>query len=199
MQEQNHFAYVFKPLKQRLTVLGLGGKEAVCVLATAAVGALLAWSLGGWTHAVTVPVSETEQSNQYAKLESQRAAMQRAEAAEKEAEAGHGEARLSQSDQDAVAAGLAAGISAASSDEELRAKVETEKISQAPVVADVPRWMAFFFAPTLAVAAVNAELFHNSTILKEARRLARNARAQHDFPSDGEEWMERHEGKGGRR
>ena len=90
-------------------------------------------------------------------------------------------------------------VRGAPTEEELAAKVESRRVEQLPFIPDVPRWMVLFFGSTLLMAGIQAEVLHNTSIWREAKRLARNALAQHDFPSDREGWMERHEKKGARR
>ena len=184
-------AFVFKPMKYRLTVLGLGGKEWAVTVAVAAVCALAAWGLGFWTHDAPAQVPQAEQSAQASSLREQRSAMQRLETREKAS--GSREAALdgaSESDKRLSEQAQASGVTGATTDSELSALVERERIEPAPVIPDVPRWMAVFFAPTLLAAALQAELFHNSSITKELGRLVRNWAGQHVYASDPERFME---------
>ena len=160
-------------------------------MAVAAVCALAAWGLGFWTHDAPAQVPQAEQSAQASSLREQRSAMQRLEAREKAS--GSREAALekaSESDKRLIEQAQASGVTGATTDSELSALVERERIEPAPVIPDVPRWMAVFFAPTLLAAALQAELFHNSSITKELGRLVRNWAGQHVYDSDPERFME---------
>ena len=186
-------AYVFKPMKQKLQVLALGGKEWAIIVLVAAIGAALAFVLGYWTHPAEVSIKSDTINSQIATLQSERKAVQRKASNDEQAAAGKHVSALSSSDQDLVAAAAAAGITKDTTDEEIEAMVPTTEVQQQPVIPDIPRWMVFFFAPTLITAALLAELFHNSSIANELRRVAKNARAQHSFGSDPQLFMSQHE------
>ena len=192
-------AFVFKPMKYRLTVLGLGGKEWAVTVAIAAVCALAAWGLGFWTHEAAAEVPQAEQNAQASSLRDQRNAMQRLETRERAS--GSHEAAVagaSEADKKLIEQAEGSGITADTSDSEISGMVVKERLQPTPVIPDVPRWMGVFFAPTLVAAALQAELFHNSSIVKELGRLVRNWASQHDFASDPEGFMEACE-EGGRR
>ena len=63
----------FRPLKTRATVLLLGGAEWGKVALAAALGALLAFSLGAIKHVEEVPMGNSERMAQVAELEQVRA------------------------------------------------------------------------------------------------------------------------------
>lgn len=186
-----HEAFVFKPMKSRLTVLGLGGREWLVTVCIAAACALAAYGLGFWTHDVAVDVPAAEQSDQLSKLTDERRAMQRLDA--RTSAQGSREkaiASATESDQELISRAEKAGVESSMTDEELKALVTRQRVETQPVIPDIPRWFALFFAPTLTAAALQAELFRNSSIKKEVQRVVRNAAAQHEFRSDPNGFME---------
>ncbi len=187
-------AYVFKPMKQRLQVLALGGREWAVVVLVMAVGAALAFALGFWTHIEEVDVAQTQITNQQSALKEQRTAAKKA--ARLEAASAKGEkstSTLSEKDRELYQQAQDNGITSETTDEEIEAMVPRTELAARPVIPDIPRWMIFFFAPSLVAAALQAELFHNSSIAKELKRAARNAADQHSFASAPQAYMEAHE------
>lgn len=188
-------AYVFKPMKQRLQVLALGGREWAVVVLVAAAGAALAFALGFWTHIEQVDVAQTQITNQQSALREERTAAKKAARADAAAARGDksSSSALSTKDRELADQATADGITAETTDEEIAAMVPTTELAPRPVIPDIPRWMLFFFAPALAAAALQAELFHNSSIARELERACRNAAAQHRFESAPQRYMEAHE------
>lgn len=186
------YAYVYKPMKLRTTIFGCGWQEWLKIAAVAAIGALLAWLLGYWVQPTEVSLNYSERLEQVEQLQDQRDAAARIAAITGSSSSSSGSA--STSDQELALEGEENGITAKTTDDEIESMVPMTKIQNMPVIPDVQRWMVFFFAPALITFGLNAELIHNSSLLKELRRVYRNWRAQHDFSSRPEEFMQRLEG-----
>lgn len=177
----DNMGYVFKPMPKKGSAFGITLKGWAAVLLTAALGAGLAFALGSWKHVETVDLNFAERSVYVDELTDERDALAAVDKAT---------GRLADETYALAEAGEADGLSASTTDEEIDAMAPSTKEAWVPVIPDVPRWMAFFFAPTLVVAAGCMQFVHNSCFFAEAARWARNARVQREFRSRPYEYMD---------
>lgn len=182
----------FRPLKTRATVLLLGGAEWGKVALAAALGALLAFSLGAIKHVEEVPMGNSERMAQVAELEQVRATVKSLDSRMKAA----GAASLSAIDvtdserQDAERA-AELGITAGTADDDLRAMVPQTAPELRPVMPMLPRWVIFFLLPIIATIALNIEFSRGTTVAREIKRIRRHRKAQSAFESDPRGFLER--------
>ena len=158
----------------------------------AALGALLAFSLGAIKHVEEVPMGNSERMAQVAELEQVRATVKSLDSRMKAA----GAASLSAIDvtdserQDAQRA-AELGITAGTADDDLRAMVPQTTPELRPVMPMLPRWVIFFLLPIIATIALNIEFSRGTTVAREIKRIRRHRKAQSAFESDPRGFLER--------
>lgn len=175
---------VFKPMRARRMFLSLGGREWLRVAVAMGLGALLALGLGGWAHEVQARITSTEAQRILSEHYERLAAVQEAERLMDAAGTRDLDLiDLSDDERALLAEAAELGITASTSRSELSALVPATVAAVKPVVPDLPRWAICFVLPSLATALVNLELWHGTSLLKEAKRFARFHRMQRSFAS----------------
>lgn len=183
-------AYVFKPMKQRLTVIGMGGKEWGVVILVAIIGALLAFALGYVKTVETLSYNVSEMSSMQSDYKSEWEALTKYEEIQSSSSTN---AYISESNLELAQKAIEDGISTDMSIEEVYALIPTTYQSLEPIIPDIPRWALFFFLPTIISGALQAELIHNSSIYKELKRGLKNWQNQHTFVSNPNQFMQQYE------
>ena len=175
---------VFKPMRKRRMFLSLGGREWLRVAVAMGLGAMAALALGAWTHEVQAPTTSTQAQLMLSEHYERLAAVQEAERLMDSAGTRNLELiDLSPDERELLAEAAELGITASTSRSELSALVPPTVAAVQPVVPDLPRWAICFVLPSLATALVNLELWHGTSLLKEARRFIKFHRMQRSFSS----------------
>lgn len=193
--QTQHSAFVFRPMKQRLLILGLGGKEWLIVVLTAIMGAILAFMLGFWTHIDYVDRSKTEINNDTAALNQQQRALKSMESYQEGLIKGSNPTMPSEDVQNLAKLAQENGVTSSMNSGEISELVAKQELGSVPNIPDIPRWLIFFFVPTLVVAGFQAEVIHNSSIYKEGKRTLKNAMKQHNYYSNPAQYMKKYERK----
>lgn len=175
---------VFRPMRKRRMFLSLGAREWLRVALAMGLGALAALALGGWTHEVQAKTTSTQAQQMLSEHYARLAAVQEAERLMEAA----GTRDLDLVDLDAGERALLAeaaelGITASTSRSGLAALVPPTVAAVQPVVPDLPRWALCFVLPSLATAMLNLELWHGTSLVREAGHFARFHRMQRTFAS----------------
>lgn len=187
---------VFKPMRKRRMFLSLGGREWLRVAAAMGLGALLALALGGWTHEVQARTTSTQAQRILSEHYERLAAVQEAERLMDAAGTRNLDLiDLSDDERALLAEAAELGITASTSRSELSALVPATVAAVQPVVPDLPRWAICFVLPSLATALVNLELWHGTSLLKEAKRFAGFHRMQRSFASTPKAYLKGGEGR----
>lgn len=182
---------VFKPMRKRRMFLSLGGREWLRVAIAMGLGALLALALGGWTHEVQARTTSTQAQQILAGHYERLAAVQQAERLMDAAGTRNLDlVDLSAEERELLAEAAELGITASTERSELSKLVPATVAAVQPVVPDLPRWAVCFVLPSLAVAMLNLELWHGTSLLKEARRFASFHRMQRSFASAPKAYLE---------
>lgn len=187
---------VFKPMRARRMFLSLGGREWLRVAIVMGLGALLALGLGGWTHEVQARTTSTQAQQILAGHYERLAAVQQAERLMDAAGTRNLDlVDLSAEERELLAEAAELGITASTERSELSKLVPATVAAVQPVVPDLPRWAVCFVLPSLAVAMLNLELWHGTSLLKEAKRFARFHRMQRSFASTPKAYLQGGEGR----
>lgn len=182
---------VFKPMRKRRMFLSLGGREWLRVAFAMLVGAAAAFSLGGWTHEVQAKTTSTQAQQMLSENYARLAAVQEAERLMEAAGTRDLDLVDLAADERALLAEAAElGITASTSRAELVGLVPPTVAAIRPVIPDLPRWAVCFVLPSLATAMLNLELWHGTSLLKEAGRFARFHRMQRAFASSPKAYLE---------
>ncbi len=175
---------VFKPMRRRRMLLGLGLREWLRVAAALAAGAALAFALGGWRHEADVQLTATELQEEYSRLSVMQGALQKAERmAEASGAADEAALDLTAEERSLIGEARALGIGASMEREELAALIPPTERRVVPVIADIPRWMLCLGAPLVVTVLLNVEVAHNTTLAREAARFIAFRRGQREFSS----------------
>ncbi len=175
---------VFKPMRKRRMLLGLGLREWMRVAGALTFGAMLALALGSWQHETDVSLTAAELQERYARYSVCQTALQKAESMLEAT--GVTDARsmdLTPDERASIALAKELGIEASMDRDELIALIPKSEARTVPVIADVPRWMICLGAPLVLTVLLNVEVSHNTTLSREAGRFIAFMRAQRVFIS----------------
>lgn len=176
---------VFRPLKERVTIAGMGFRDWARTLVVAGAGAALAVGLAGWTHTVSEPLSAPELSSAQSRYE---AILEDVDALQERMEStGASSVRdvdATESERESWEQGLELGIRAGMSEEQVDALVPDAQDVEEPVIADLTRWLAFCIVPTVLAIGVQFESFQNSSLAAEFGRWRRVRRRTPVYASD---------------
>lgn len=175
---------VFKPMRKRRMLLGLGLKEWMRVAGALALGAVLALSLGGWKHEADVTLTAAELQERYAHYSVCQTALQKAESMIEATGATDARAvDLTPEERASVALAEELGIESSMERDELIALIPKSETRVVPVIADIPRWMICLGAPLVLTVLLSVEVSHNTTLSREAGRFIAFMRSQRVFTS----------------
>lgn len=175
---------VFKAMRRRRMLLGLGLKEWLRIAASLVIGAALAIALGGWTHVADIPLTASDLQEEYGRYSSYQAALQKSEKLMDAAGIDDIFAiDLTQDERALAGEALSLGITADMGREELTGLIPKSATQIVPVIPDIPRWMVCLGLPLVITVLLNVEVSHNTTLSREASRLIAHLRSQRTFTS----------------
>ncbi len=181
---------VFKAMRRRRMLLGLGLREWMRVGLALLLGAAIALALGGWRHEADVQLTATEIQEQYGRYGLYQSALQKAERmAEATGVDNVSALDLTADERSQIAEARMLGITADMDREALADLVPKSERRVVPVVPDIPRWMACLGTPLVLTVLLNVEVSHNTTLSKEAGRFASFMRSQRVFLSEPRAYM----------
>lgn len=181
---------VFKAMRKRRMLLGLGLKEWMRVAGSLIIGAMLAFSLGGWKHETDVSLTATELQEAYGRYSLYQNALQKAD----QMRSASGASDMSVLDLTAderaqIAEAHALGITSGMDRDELTELIPKSERRTMPVIPDIPRWMACIGIPLVLAVLLNVEVSHNTTLSKEAARVIAHMRSQRIYSSKPRTYM----------
>ena len=175
---------VFKPMRRRRMLLGLGLKEWMRVATSLLLGAFLALSLGGWTHTADIPLTATDLQEEYGRLSAAQAALQKSERLM--ASLGIDDVRamdLTSEERALASEALSLGITSDMGRDEITELIPKTREQTVPVIPDIPRWMLCLGLPLALSVLMSVEVSHNTNLSKEAKRLIAHLRSQRVYTS----------------
>ncbi|WP_276666808.1 hypothetical protein [Senegalimassilia anaerobia] len=181
---------VFKPMRKRRMLLGLGLKEWMRVAFALIVGVALAFSLGNWKHEVEVALTATELQEVYGHYSLYQNALQKVEQMKSASGTSDMAALdLTADERTQIAEAHALGITSGMDRDELTELIPKSERRTMPVIPDIPRWMACLGIPLVLAVLLNVEVSHNTTLSKEAARVASHMRSQRVYSSKPRTYM----------
>lgn len=175
---------VFKPMRKRRMLLGLGLREWLRVAAALALGALLALSLGTLRQETEVALNASELQEQYSKYSLYQSALQKAEAMMANAGTDDMDAiDLTADERVTVANALYLGIDTSMDRDELIGLIPKTETRVMPVFPDTPRWMLCLGIPLMITVLLSVEVSHNTTLAQEGSRYLAFMGSQRLFDS----------------
>lgn len=183
---------VFKPMRKRRMLLGLGLKEWIRVACALLVGAALAFSLGSWQHSTEVSLTATELQEIYGRYSLYQSALQKAEQMKTASGASDTAALDLTADERArIAEAHVLGITADMDRDELAELIPKSERRTMPVIPDIPRWMACLGIPLVLAVLLNVEVSHNTTLSKEVARVIAHMRSQRVYTSKPKAYLKK--------
>lgn len=175
---------VFKPMRKRRMLLGLGLKEWMRVAGALALGAALALALGGWQHEADIALTASELQERYAGYSVCQSVLQKAESMIAATGATDEQAvDLTPDERASIALADELGIDSSMDRDELIALIPKSETRVVPVIADIPRWMICLGVPLVLTVLLSVEVAHNTTLSREAGRFISFMRSQRVFSS----------------
>lgn len=175
---------VFKPMRRRRMLLGLGLKEWMRVAASILLGAILALSLGGWTHTADIPLTATDLQEEFGHLSAAQAALQKSERLMESLGVNDACAIDLTNEERALASeALSLGIASDMGRDELTELISKTREQVVPVIPNIPRWMVCLGVPIVVVVLLSVEVAHGTNLLNESKRLLAHLRSQRIYIS----------------
>lgn len=181
---------VFKPLKTRPMVAGVGVPEFFKILFATLVGIALFFALGGWTHVVSVPTTQAEALAKLSELQSLQGAVSKADKLFASTGAtAVTEIDLSAEDAEAYRRAVGLGITADTTRDELLELVPETIEQKQPIIPDVPRGIVFIAVPFFLSLGMLIEYQRSCSLRKDLKRVMKNARKQHVFITQPKKYL----------
>lgn len=175
---------VFKPLRKRRMLLGLGLKEWLRVAAALMIGALLTLSLGTLKQESDVTLNASELQEQYGKYSLYQTALQKAESMMSAAGTSSIESiDLTADERSLVANARYLGIDSTMDRDALIELIPKSERRIIPVFPDIPRWMLCLGIPLVITVLLSVEVSHNTTLSREGSRYIAFMSSQRVFDS----------------
>lgn len=186
-------APVYKPLKNRSSVMGLGAPEFLKILLILAVGIGSWFATGLWTHAVDANLSQNEALAELTELQAlQETAASVQSMFERTGAKTVDELDLTDTDKSKYQQAVSLGITSATERDELVEMIPETKREVRPVVSDPIRAILLIVVPVLLFVAVHIEYDHGCTLIKDVRRVVKNARRPHVYVSRPKVFVKEH-------
>lgn len=193
MSQTRTSAPVYKPLKSRSAIAGIGAGELGKILLVLAIGICAFLATGMWRHAEQVPLTQSEALAELAELTSaQEASRNVRDMLASTGASSVSEIDLTERDAELYRRAIALGITSATTREELVEMLPASKEEILPVVSDPIRGIALIGIPLLVFVGGHLEYSHGSCIAKDIGRMARNARSQHVYLSQPKQYVKEH-------
>ena len=175
---------VFKPMRKRRMLLGLGLKEWMRVVGSLVIGAMLALSLGTLRQEADVALNASELQEQYGRYSLYQSTLQTAESMMDAAGTDSIEAiDLTADERSFVANARYLGIDAQMGRDELIELIPKSELRVIPVFPDIPRWMFCLGIPLVITVLLSVEVSHNTTLSREGSRYLGFMSSQRVFDS----------------
>lgn len=175
---------VFKPMRKRRMLLGLGLKEWLRVAGSLVIGAMLALSLGTLKQEADVTLNASELQEQYGKFSLYQNALQKAESMMEAAGTDNIDAiDLTADERSLVANARFSGIDAQMDRDQLIELIPKTERRVIPVFPDIPRWMFCLGIPLVITVLLSVEVSHNTTLSREGSRYLAFMGSQRVFES----------------
>lgn len=195
MAQSHTSAPVYKPLKTRSAIAGIGASEFGKILLMLAIGAGAFFGTGLWRHAAQVPLTQSEALAELTELTAiQETTTKVRDLITSTGAASVSEIDLTERDAERYQRAVALGITPSTSRDELLAMVPTSKEEILPVVSDPVRGIVLIAIPLFVFVAGHLEYSHGSCIAKDLKRMLRNARSQHVYLSQPKKYVKEQNG-----